>query len=180
MMELSRPEEENIIKNIINYFKLEKETNAIKDRILRNIKNLFEHEEEESYYKPVRVSNFWSNNYIEYESNGERNKELSVEEYLNKNSPYLKYIINNLKKSHTWKIQLTIANNFISSKDNYEERVMHSKSDNIEIMINDEANEIINNICGSLKNRYQNISELIKGSEFVFNYVQYCIINVLK
>ena len=169
-MELSRPAEENIIKNIINYFKLEKETNAIKDRILRNIKNLFEHEKEESYYKPVRVSNFWSNNYIEYESNGERNKELSVEEYLNKNSPYLKYIINNLKKSHTWKIQLTIANNFISSVDNDEERVMHSKSDNIEIMINDEANEITADLFNLIKNRYQNNLESLRGSEFVFDY----------
>ena len=24
---------------------------------------------EEDYYKPVRVGNFWNNNYIEYESN---------------------------------------------------------------------------------------------------------------
>ena len=40
-----------------------------------------------------------------------------------------------LKKSDTWKIQLTIANNFVSSIDNNEERVMHSKSDNIESLI---------------------------------------------
>ena len=38
---------------------------------MRDIKNLFEHEKEESYYKPVRVTNFWSKNYIEYESNSE-------------------------------------------------------------------------------------------------------------
>ena len=44
---------------------------------------------EENYYKPVRVSNFWSNNYIEQESNGDKNKRLSVEEYLNKIRPYL-------------------------------------------------------------------------------------------
>ena len=36
-----------------------------------------------------------------------------------------------------WKIQLGITVNTISSKDNDEECVMHSKSDNIEIMIND-------------------------------------------
>ena len=30
-------------------------------------------------------------------------KKLSVEEYLNKVNPYLKDIINNLKKSETWK-----------------------------------------------------------------------------
>ena len=72
-------------------------------------------------------------------SNGDRNKTLSVEEYLHKVRQYLKSIINNHKKSDTWKIQLTIAKNFISSIDNDEEHVMHSKSNNIEIMINDEA-----------------------------------------
>ena len=60
------------------------------------------------FYKPLRVSNFWSNNYIEYESNGGRSKTLSVENYLTKIRPYLKDIINNLKKSDTWKIQLAI------------------------------------------------------------------------
>ena len=42
-----------------------------------------------------------------------------------------------------WKIQLTIAINFISSKDNDEECVMHSNSDHIEIIINEEADEVI-------------------------------------
>ena len=91
----------------------------------------------------VRVSNFWSKNYIECKSNDDRNKTLSVEEYLNKIRPYLKDIINNLKKSGTCKIHLTIKNVFISSINNDEERVMHSKSDNIKIMINDEADEVI-------------------------------------
>ena len=54
-------------------------------------------------------------NYIEYDSNGDRNKTLSTEEYLNKIRPYLKDIINNLKKSDTWETQLTVANNLISS-----------------------------------------------------------------
>ena len=67
--------------------------------MLSDIKNLFEHEEEENCYKPVRISNYWSNNYIEYESNSDRNKTLSVEEYLKKISPYLKDIIKNFKKS---------------------------------------------------------------------------------
>ena len=56
---------------------------------------------------------------------------------------FLKDIINNLKKSDTWKIQLTIANNFISSIDNDEEHIMHSRSDDIEIIINDEADKVI-------------------------------------
>ena len=73
-MESLSLEEENIMKNIRNLFRLKRETKASKDGILRDIKNLFQHEEEENYYKPVRVSNFWSNNYIEYKSNSDRNK----------------------------------------------------------------------------------------------------------
>ena len=153
-----------------NLFRHEKETTAIKDRALRDIKNFFKHEEE-NYYKPVRVNNFWSDNYIEYESIGDRSKTLSVEEYLNKIRLYLKDIINNLKNSDTWKIQLTITNNLISSIDNDEEPAMHSKSDNIEIMINDEADEVTKELFDSLKNRYQNNLESMKGSEFVFDYV---------
>ena len=56
---------------------------------------------------------------------------LSTEEYFNKIRPYLKNMIS--KKSDTWKIQLLIAINSMSSKDKDEEHVMHSKSDNIEI-----------------------------------------------
>ena len=55
--------------------------------------------------------------------------------------------------------------------DNDEERIMHSKSDNIETMINDEADEIIKDLFDSLKNRYQNNLESMKVSEFVFDYV---------
>ena len=100
MMENPRPGEENIIKDIrnllrlkwrLNYtamkdvrnlFTLENQTKVIKGRILTHIENRFEHEEEENYYKPVRVSNFWIKNYIKYESNGDRNKTLPVEECL--------------------------------------------------------------------------------------------------
>ena len=34
------------------------------------------------YYQAKRVSNFWNDNYIEYGSNGDKNKNLSLEEYL--------------------------------------------------------------------------------------------------
>ena len=130
------------IKDIRNIFRIEKETKANKDRILTVIKNLFEHDKEkENYYKPVSVNNYSGINYIEYKSNGDR--KTSVEKYLNKTRQYLKDIINNLKKSDTCKIQSTVENNFISSIDNDKERVMHSKSDNIEIISNDETQEVI-------------------------------------
>ena len=49
-----------------------------------------------------------------------------------------------LTKSDTLKSQLTVSINLISCKDdNDEEHVMHSKSDNIDILMNDEADEVI-------------------------------------
>ena len=119
-----------------NLFRLKKEQEEIKDGIIRYIWNLYEHKRED-YYQPLRVGNFWSNSYIEYESNSDRNKTLSIEEHLNKVRPYLKDIINDLKESNAWKIQLTITINFISSKDSNEERVLHSKSYDIEIVTDD-------------------------------------------
>ena len=89
-MEALTLEEENITNDVKNLFRLEKETKSIKDRILRYINNLFEDEEEKNYFKPVRVNNFWNNNYIEYKSNGNRNKAVSVEEYIHKIISYLK------------------------------------------------------------------------------------------
>ena len=47
---------------------------------------------------------------------------------------------------------------------------MHSKSDNIE-MVNDKVDEIIEEFFDSLKNRYENNLESMKGSGFVFDYV---------
>ena len=55
----------------------------------------------------------------------------------------------------TWKIQLTIAINFISSIDNDEERVMHSKGDNLEVMVNDGADKVTTELFDLLKSRYQ-------------------------
>ena len=51
--------------------------------------------------------------------------------------------MNNLKKCDLWNVQITRANNFISSIDKDEELVMHSKSNNIEIMINDKADKFV-------------------------------------
>ena len=159
------------VKCIRNLLRLGKETKTVKDRILKGIKNIFQHEEED-YCKKVRVNNFWSNNYIEYESSLYRNKTLLVEEYLNKIRQNLKDIINNLKKSDTWKVQLIIENNFIFSIDNDEERKMHSKSDNTEIMINHEADDVIKKLLDSLKNTYQYNLKSMRNSESFFNYFQ--------
>ena len=61
--------------------------------------------------------------------------------------PYLRYHSGNKtwveETSSEWKIQLTMANNFISSKVPDETRTMHTKSNNVEIMMGSERDEII-------------------------------------
>ena len=71
---------------------------------------------------------------------------------------------------------MTVAINFISSIDINEEHVIHSKSHNKEIRINDEADEVIKNLFKTLKNRYQNNLEWMKGSDFVFDYVHFFVL----
>ena len=56
---------------------------------------------------------------------------------------YLKDVTYNLKKSGTWKIQVTIAIKSMSSKNTEETKVMHSKSDNVGIMIGNKTSGII-------------------------------------
>ena len=79
----------------------------IKNRIIADIRTLFE-QEGKDYYEPKRVSNFWNNNNIEYESNGDKNRDLSLDEYLNNIKSYFRNIIINPQKSDAWKVQLKL------------------------------------------------------------------------
>ena len=64
-------------------------------------------------------------------------------------------VINYETQFREWKIQVTMAINFISSKDSKETRTMHTKSDNIEIMMVSKTDEIINECFDSLLQKYQ-------------------------
>ena len=112
---IKKESKDHIIKSIRNHFNLEKENKVIKDKIISDIRNLLELENQD-YCKQIRVGNLCSSNYIEHESNGDRDKNLSIEAYLNKIKQYLKDIIIDLQTSNSWKIQLTTAINFFVPK----------------------------------------------------------------
>ena len=115
----------------------------INDGIIRDVRILYEQEKEEDYYKLKIVNSFLNNNYIKYESNGGKNRNLSLDFYLNKTETYLRNIIINLQNSDTWKIRLTIALICISLKDTEEGHVMHLSSDNIKFTSYSEAHDVI-------------------------------------
>ena len=123
---------------------------------IRDIENLFD-EINEDYYKPVKTKIAFNDNYIEYESRGDKDKNLSPKEYLDMIRPYLRDMINNHKTlligslgkifdnnlHGEWKIQLTMQINFVSSLDPGEICTIDSKCKNIKILMNIETDNIL-------------------------------------
>ena len=137
-------------------------------RGIRNIQDLFKLPIDEDYYKPALVKSGYINNYIQYESKGD--KILMVKEYFGLIESYLADMINDYKSKGEWKIQLTAKIDFTSLKpDSDETRIMHTKSDNTEIRIGDDTNDVIKELFKSFLHRYQEgLQEKMRGSEFEF------------
>lgn len=64
-------------------------------------------------------------------------------------------MIDDLRASGKWKIQLTIKIKFMSWKYNDDNQLTHAKNNNIKIMIDSKANKIMNELFSSLLNKYQ-------------------------
>ena len=140
-------------------------------RGIRNIQHLFKSSIDEDYYKPTLVKSGYNSNYTQYESKGD--KILTVKEYLGLIEPYLVDMINDYKSKGEWKIQLTAEINFTSLKpDSDETRIMHTKSDNTEMMTGSDTNEVIEEFFKSFLQRYQGgLQEKMRDSEFEFDVV---------
>ena len=86
--------------------------------------------------------------------------------------PYLGDVIDNHKARGERKIQLTMRIIIFSFINSNETRVMHTKSDNIEIMSGIETSDAINELFKSFFKRYQEgLETKMKGSSFMFECV---------
>ena len=94
--------------------------------------------------------------------------ELTLIEYLSLIEKYLRKLINYYKNKGDWKLQLIAEINFISLKPGSDEtRIMNTRSDNIEIMIGDDNDDIIEELFRSfLQNYEENLQNKMRGSEF--------------
>ena len=72
-----------------------------------------------------------------------------------------------------------MAINFISSKDSDETRTMHTKSNNLEIMIGSETDEIIEDLFESFLQKYQEGLKVTR-SEFAYDSVDALYFNLNK
>ena len=86
---------------------------------------------------------------MEYESRGDKDKNVSLEDYLHIIRLFSRDMINNRKTHGEWKIQLTIQITFISFLNTGEFCIMNSKSDNVEIMMDIDTDDIINKLFES-------------------------------
>ena len=141
---------------------------------------MFKLSSDKDYYKPILVKRGYNNNYIEYESKGD--KIFTLKEYLALIERYLRKLINHYKNKGEWKVQLVANINFISLKPVSDEtRIMHTRSDNEEIMNGSDTDEVIEEHFESFLQRYeQNLQEKIKGSDFEFDGVNFLYYNYNK
>ena len=103
------------------------------------------------------------------------------EDYLNIIKPFLKDMINNQKTYGEWKIQLIMQINFISSLDTDEFRIMSTKSNNVEIMMGTETDDIINELFKSFLEKHQEgLETKMEVSNFVFESVDLLYYNLHK
>ena len=114
---------------------------------------------------------------MKYGSEGSNS--LSFTEYLDLIKPYLEDLINEKKNKGEWKLQLTARISFVSLKpDSDEMRLMHTRSNSAEFMNVSETEEIIESLYRSLLQNYNdNLQEKMRGSNFVFNGINYFFYN---
>ena len=99
------------------------------DKGIKNVHDLFKLSIDKDYYKPILVKSGYNNNYIQYESKGD--KTLTLIEYLALIEQYLRKLINYYNNKGEWKVQLIAEISFISLKPGSDETcIMHTRSDN--------------------------------------------------
>ena len=83
--------EQNLIELQESLFNLNKyyDYDNIKYKGIRDVENLFVEFNEEDYYKPIKIKSPFNDNYIVYDCRGDKDKNLSPEEYVDFFKPYL-------------------------------------------------------------------------------------------
>ena len=163
---------------------------AADDDEYRKIESIitFFKEFDKDYYKPIRTDGGFagrSNNYMEYTSKGD----LSPEEYLDMIRPYLRDLINEHKPIDEsndnnddidcaeWKIQLTMQNNCISTKDFEVTRTIYTKSEPVEIFMVSDTKDVIDKFFDTTLKRFQQaIKTSTEGANVLMKVLDYYII----
>ena len=170
---LSKSELKEIKNNLYNIEKTKqfnsKKTNK---RLIDLEKKLLElkkyHDHDDNEYRGIKEMKDLFKLSVD-ESKGDRI--LGIHEYLTLIEKYLRELINHYKNKGEWKIQLTVAMNFVSLKPGSAgTRVMYTRSFNEEIMGGSDTDEVIKSLFGSFFKIYDlSLQEKMKGPDFTFD-----------
>ena len=133
-------------------------------------------DDDDDYCKPILVKNSFDENYKYYESRGDKDKNPSIEKYLDMINPYLTDLINENNaiktSSKEWKIQINMHMNFVSSNDTGKFLTVFVWNDNEEIKLGNETDDIVKRLINSFLNNYQKEELILRNrSNFVFESV---------
>ena len=150
---ISKSESKNIKRNLYNIEKQRKISLQKTSKYLNKLDEII-----------TRLDKYHDYDYFEY-----------LKEYLNLIEKYFRKLIEEYKLKGEWKVQLTIEVNFISLKPGCDEtRIMYTRSDNIEIMFDDDNGDIIEQLFESLLKKYEeNLQNKMRGSAFEFDGVNF-------
>ena len=126
---------------------------------IRNTENVFDNIDDNDYYKQILINSSFDENYKFYETEDNKDKKLSIEQYLDMIKPYLSGLINESKaiedNFNEWEIQINMLVNFVSSNDTREIRTIFELSDNEQIWLSNETDDIVKRLINSFLNKYQ-------------------------
>ena len=137
---------------------------------------MFDNIDDDDYYRPILVKSYFDKNYKYYESRDDKDKKLSIKQYIDMIKPYLRDLINENKATETssneWQIQINMRVNFLSSNDSGEFRTIFVLSDNEENRLGNKRGDIVKRLINSFLNNYQKEEIILRnGSNFVLENV---------
>ena len=142
--------------------------------------NLFNDLDDDSYYKPILNINPNKENYKHYVSKVDKDKKLSMKQYLLMIIPHLFDSMNDHRDEISgWSIHLNMCIHFTNHASTALLYAHHIKSDTEEIRSDSETNKILNMLFKSFMSNYHVKKEILrKESNLIFNHIvslSYCI-----
>ena len=147
--------------------------------IIRDLRFLYE--PKENYYEPRKTKGAFGSNYVEYESNGDIDEVLSIEDYLIKREPYLTDIINEHKDG--WKIQLAAEIIFftVGDEDFIKSYPIHMHSKNLKVYDGSLTGMVVDDLLKSFLDDYRfSLRTKMKKKIFFMIVLELFITNFIK
>ena len=126
----------------------------------------------DNYYEPILARESFDRNYQFYICHGDKNRELLINQYLDKVTHHLKVLIDKKKVTYQ-KIQLDVGINLKDLTDNMKKLTFYIKSKNVQVTPSNNTDDIIKKLIKSFFEKYHEQLLPCRGnSNYVFDSVE--------